>query len=145
MTLKNGFGKCSLLLFYQPKWMKRSKHRLFVFPQKNPNKEKALFEWPIVMQYDMKAKYQLISRTFLGMIFFTPAFALPTKSHACLYTFDKPIKLLYFCLFVDSVLFTCFHFKVIQKSPYGDGGLQNSKSPDFIFPEVVLFCSYLSL
>ena len=74
----------------------------------------------------------------MGMIFFTPAFALPTKSHACLYTFDKPIKLLYFCLFVDSVLFTCFHFKVIQKSPYGDGGLQNSKSPDFIFPEVVL-------
>ena len=69
MTLKNGFGKCSLLFFYQPKWMKRSKHRLFVLPQKNPNKEKALFEWPIVMQYDMKAKYQLISRTFLGMIF----------------------------------------------------------------------------
>ena len=36
---------------------------------------------------------------------------------------------------------------LIERFSYdlGDGGLQNSKSPDFIFPEVVLFCSYLSL
>ena len=112
--------------------MKRSKHRLFVFPQKKPNKEKALFQWPIVLQYDVKAKYQLISRTFLGMKIFTPAFALPTKSHTCLYTFNKPIKSLYFCLFVASVLFTCFHFKVIQKPSYGDRGLQNRVSRFYI-------------
>ena len=32
------------------------------FPAKeNPNMEKALFNWPIVLQYDVKAKYQLIN------------------------------------------------------------------------------------
>ena len=37
------------------------------FPAKeNPSMERALFEWPIVSQYDVKAKYQLISRKFFG-------------------------------------------------------------------------------
>ena len=44
------------------------------FPAKeNPNMEKALFDWPIVLQYDVKAKYRLISRKFLGMKFFPPS------------------------------------------------------------------------
>ena len=35
------------------------------FPAKeNPNMEKALFDWPIVLQYDIKAKYRLNSRKF---------------------------------------------------------------------------------
>ena len=35
------------------------------FPTKeNRNKEKALFDWPIVLQYDVKAKYRLISIKF---------------------------------------------------------------------------------
>ena len=29
--------------------------------------EKALLDWPIVLQYDVNAKYRLISRKFLGM------------------------------------------------------------------------------
>ena len=30
------------------------------YPAKeNPNMEKALFDWPIVLQYDVKAKYRL--------------------------------------------------------------------------------------
>ena len=33
MTLKNGFGKCSLFFFIS-KWMKRSKHGLLAFPPK---------------------------------------------------------------------------------------------------------------
>ena len=38
------------------------------FPAKeNPNMEKALFDWPIVLQYDVKAKYRLISRKFSGI------------------------------------------------------------------------------
>ena len=38
------------------------------FPAKeNPNMEKALFDWPIVLQYDVNAKYWLISRKFSGM------------------------------------------------------------------------------
>ena len=36
------------------RWMKRSKHGLFVFPQKTPNMEKALFDWSIVLQYNVK-------------------------------------------------------------------------------------------
>ena len=66
------------------------------FPAKeNPNMEKAFFDWPVVLQYDVKAKYRLISRKFSDMKFFHPV--LPTKSHAC---------------FVVSVLFARFHFKV---------------------------------
>ena len=41
------------------------------FPAKeNPNMEKALFDWPIVLQYDVKAKDLLIFRKFSGMKFF---------------------------------------------------------------------------
>ena len=37
------------------------------FPAKeNPNMEKALFDWPIVLQYDVQAKDQLIAWKFLG-------------------------------------------------------------------------------
>ena len=44
------------------------------FPAKeNPNIEKALFDWPIVLQYDVKGKYRLTSRKFSGMKFFHPS------------------------------------------------------------------------
>ena len=48
--------------------MKRSKHAWPLhFPAKEtPNMEKALFDWPIVLQYDVKAKYRLISRKLSG-------------------------------------------------------------------------------
>ena len=37
------------------------------FPAKeNPNMERALFDWPMVLQYDVKVKYRLISRKFFG-------------------------------------------------------------------------------
>ena len=52
-------------------WMKRSENRLFVF-KPNSNMEKALFDWPIVLQYDVKARYRLISIMFSGMKFFHP-------------------------------------------------------------------------
>ena len=41
------------------------------FPAKE-NMEKALFVWPIVLQYDVMAKYRFISRKFSGMKFFHP-------------------------------------------------------------------------
>ena len=68
------------------------------------NMEKALFDWPVVLQYDVKAKYLESSRAY---------------TH--LYPFDKPIKTLYFRSFVVYVLFGRFHFKVIRKSPYLQG------------------------
>ena len=57
-------------LFYQP-MDKKIKTWPLRFPTKeNPNMEKALFHWPIVLQYDVQVKYQLISRKFSGLKFF---------------------------------------------------------------------------
>ena len=50
------------------------------FPAKgNPNMEKALFDWSIVSQYEVKAKYRLISRKFLGVKFFHPSVCLTNQ------------------------------------------------------------------
>ena len=44
---------------------------LFSFSrQRTPNKGKTLCDWPIALQYDVKAKYRMISRKFSGMKFF---------------------------------------------------------------------------
>ena len=86
-------------------------------PKGNPNMEKALFDWLILLQYDVTAKYRLIFRKFLGMKFFHPRVRLTNqKPRTSLCPFDKPIKSLYFRSFVVSVLFARFHFKVIRKS-----------------------------
>ena len=71
MTLKNDLGKCSLLVLCDQPMDGKIKTWTLRFPAKeNPNMEKALFNWPIMLQYDIKAKYQLISRKFSGMKFF---------------------------------------------------------------------------
>ena len=89
------------------------------FPAKeNPDMEMALFDWPIVLQYDVKAKYQLISRKFWGMKFFHPSVRLTKQKPRSLYPFDQPMKSLYSRSFVVCVLFARFHFKVIRKSLY---------------------------
>ena len=50
------------------------------FPAKeNPNLERALFDLPIVLQYDAKAKYRLISRKFSGMKFYHPSVHLTNQ------------------------------------------------------------------
>ena len=36
MTLKNGFGIKVVVICFISQWMKRSKHRLFVFPPRKP-------------------------------------------------------------------------------------------------------------
>ena len=64
MTLKNGFNV--RYLFYQPKNEKIKTWPLLFSANENPNMEKALFDWPIVLQYDVKVKYRLISRKFSG-------------------------------------------------------------------------------
>ena len=60
-------------LFYQPMDEKIKTWSLRFPAKENPNMEKALFDWPIVLQYDVKAKYRLISRKFSGMKFFSKA------------------------------------------------------------------------
>ena len=48
--------------------------------QRNPHMEKALFDWPIVLQYDLKAKYRLISTKFFGHeVFFQPRVRLTNR------------------------------------------------------------------
>ena len=47
-------------LFYQPVGEKIKTWTLRFPAKENPNREKALFDWPIVLQYDVKENYQLI-------------------------------------------------------------------------------------
>ena len=69
-----------LYLFYQP-MDEKIKIWLLRFPAKeNPNMEKGLFDWSIVLQYDVKAKCQLISRKFPRMKFFHPSVRLTNQT-----------------------------------------------------------------
>ena len=45
-------------LFYQPMDEKIKTWTLRFPAKENPNMEKALFDWPILLQYDVKAKYR---------------------------------------------------------------------------------------
>ena len=60
-------------LFYKPMDEKIKTWTLSFPAKENPNIEKALFDWPIVLQYDVKGKYRLTSRKFSGMNFFHPS------------------------------------------------------------------------
>ena len=62
-------------LFYQPMDEKVKTWPHCFLAKENPNMKKALFNWLILLQYNLKAKYPLISRKFLGMKFFTRTFA----------------------------------------------------------------------
>ena len=57
-------------LFYQPIDEKIKTWTLRFPAKENLNMEKALFDWPIVLQYDAIEKCRLISRKFSGMKFF---------------------------------------------------------------------------
>ena len=51
MTLKNGFGKCPLFVL-QP-----MDEKIETWPLRFPaNMEKALFDWSIMLQYEVEAK-----------------------------------------------------------------------------------------
>ena len=60
-------------LFYQPIDEKIKTWTLRSSAKEYPYMEKALFDWPIVLQYDVKAEYRLISRKLSGMKFFHPS------------------------------------------------------------------------
>ena len=59
-------------LFYQPVDEKIKTWPLRFLTKENPNMEKALFDWPVVLKYDVKAKSRLISRKFFGQEVFSP-------------------------------------------------------------------------
>ena len=88
-------------LFYQPMDEKIKTWTLRFPAKENPNMEKALFDWPIVLQYDVKAKYRLISRKF-----FSPERSLnqPKATRVCIRLINQSnrsisVRLLFlFCL-----------------------------------------------
>ena len=112
MTIKNVLGKCSLFVLSANGWKDQNMDSSFS-RQRKPSMENTLFDWPIVLQYEVKAKYRLISRKFSGMKFFQPSLRL-TNQKPRTFVFVS----LYFRSFVVSVLFARFYFKVKRKSLY---------------------------
>ena len=100
-------------LFYQPMDEKIKTGPLLFSTRENPNMEKALFDWPIVLHYDVKAKYRLISRNFLGMKFFHPSVRLTNHEQGAFVFVRSNRSISVLLLFV---LFVRFHFKFIRKS-----------------------------
>ena len=74
--------------------------------KEDPIMEKALVDWPIVLQSDVKAKYRLISRKFSDMNFFSPERLLnqPKATRVCIRSINQSnrcisVRLLFlFCL-----------------------------------------------
>ena len=106
-------------LFYQP-MDEKIKIWTLRFPAKeNPDTEKPFFDWPVVLQYDVKAKCRLISRKFLGHEVFSAESSLnhPKATRVCIRSInqsDRSISVRFLFLF----RFARFHFKVIRKSLY---------------------------
>ena len=65
MTLNSGFVKRSLFVLSANGWKDENLDSLF-------RKRDSSIGQSIVLQYDVKAKYRLISRKFSGMNFFSP-------------------------------------------------------------------------
>ena len=89
------------------------------FPGKeNPNMGRVLFDWPIVLQYNAKAKYRLISRKFFGHEVFSAERSLnqPKATRVCFCSTNQSSR----SISVRLLLLFCsrFHFKVIRKSLY---------------------------
>ena len=79
-------------LFYQPMDEKIKTWPLSFPVKENPDMEKVLFDWPIVLQYDVKAKYRLISWKLSGIKFFSPEHSLnqPKKtSRICIHSINQ--------------------------------------------------------
>ena len=75
--------------------------------------EEALFDWPIMLQYDVKGKYRLVSRKFWRKEVVSAEHSLnhPKATYARFYPLDKLIKSLYLRSFAVSVLFPRFSFQ----------------------------------
>ena len=71
MTFKNGFCKCSLFVLSANEKIKTWPLRFSAKYEYDMGK--ALFDWSIVLQYDVKAKYRLISKKFSGIKFSHPS------------------------------------------------------------------------
>ena len=105
-------------LFYQSTDEKIKTRTLHFRAKENPNMEKVLFDWPIVLQYDVKAKYRLISRKFAGMKFFQPSVRLTNRKPRSFVSVRQTNQIALFpfvsCFgFVRAFLFQC-HTKTVH-------------------------------
>ena len=84
-------------LFYQSTDEKIKTRTLHFRAKENPNMEKVLFDWPIVLQYDVKAKYRLISRKFACMKFFLAERSLnqPKATLVCIRSTNQSNRFVY--------------------------------------------------
>ena len=108
-------AKCSLFVLSKIKiWTLR-------FPAKeNPNMQTTLFDWSIVLQYDVKAKYQLISGKFSGMkVLISPERFLnqPKAIPVCIRSINQSNRSISFRLLFCFVLVCSFqgHTKIALK------------------------------
>ena len=85
-----GFGKCSICSIFvlsANRWKDQNMASSFSRQKLDWRRmlEKSLFDWQVMLQYDIKAKYRLISRKFSGMhVFcfcFVCAFSFWTRSY----------------------------------------------------------------
>ena len=106
-------------LFSQPINEKIKTCRTLRFPAKeNPNIRKALFGWPIVFQYDVKARYRLISRKFFGHEVFSPErsrFPHKSKTFASIHSLHNAI--LKIC-FASLAVRHCARAKTLQLNEF---------------------------
>ena len=94
MTLKNGFGKCLLFVLSARGWKDQNMASSFSCQRKPKYGEGIVRLASRVAVWHQSINWFLESSR--AWSFFTQAFAWPTKSHARLNLFDKPIKSLYF-------------------------------------------------
>ena len=98
-------------LFYQPMDEKIKTWPLRFPTKENPNMEKALFDWPIVLQYDVKAKYWLNSRKFFGHEFSSAEYSL-NQQKPCMFVSVRYTNQVALFLFVCCFCFVwAFSFK----------------------------------
>ena len=96
-------------LFYQPMDEKIKTWPLRFPTKENPNMEKALFDWPIVLQYDVKAKYWLNSRKFFGHEVSSAKHSLnqPKAMHVCICSIYQSNRSISVCLLFLFCLSAC--------------------------------------
>ena len=79
-------------LFYEPMDEKMKTWSLRLPAKENPNMKKALFDWPIVLQYDVKTNYRLFTRKFSDIKFFqSPGRSLnqPKATRVCIRSINQ--------------------------------------------------------
>ena len=120
-------------LFYQPMDEKNKTWTLRFPAKENPNMEKALFDWPIVLQYDVKA----ISRKFFGHEVFSAERSLnqPKARCVCIRSINqsnRSISVLLLFLFCSRV-FISRSYENRSVSPWGKKFLHWNSEDTIIF------------